>query len=208
MKNHAISCRPACVEDVKQVTKVHLAAFPGFFLTTLGPAFLRTMYKAFLLNKGGVFVVDDRDGHIQGFAVGVLKSVGQDRNLVVRFLPQFILSLVPAVVRNPVKVVKRITSQLFTASERTNIPENAVILRSIGIQPSMKGGGVAGRLLQEFELRANEKGATSVALTTDVLNNERAIGFYRKHGYKISQEFRQDGKRLMYLMTKELKRST
>lgn len=208
MKSHVISCRPACVEDVKQVTKVHLAAFPGFFLTTLGPAFLRTMYKAFLLNKGGVFVVDDRDGHIQGFAVGVLKSAGKDRNLAVRFLPQLILSLIPAVVRNPVKVVKRITSQLFTTSERANIPKNAVILRSIGIQPSMQGGGAAGRLLQEFELRANEKGATSVALTTDALDNERAIRFYSKNGYKISQEFRQDGQRPMYLMTKELNKST
>lgn len=202
-----MACRNASAADIHQVVEVHISAFPGFFLTTLGPAFLQTMYRAFLLNQGGVFVVGELDGKTRGFAVGVLKSSGRDRNLALRFLPQFMLALIPAVIRNPIKVIKRIGSQFFTSSEKLSIPDTAAVLRSIGVQPKFKGAGVAGRLLQEFEFQASQKGADCVALTTDALDNERAIGFYRKHGYTVTQDFKQDGKRPMYLLIKQLGQS-
>jgi len=199
-----MSCRTATVNDISQVTAIHIAAFPGFFLTTLGPVFLQTMYQAFLLNQGGVFVVDDQDGQTRGFAVGALQSAGRDRNLAFRFLPKFILALIPAAIRNPIKVIKRVGSQFLSSNEKLEIPYNAAVLRSIGVLPTFKGAGVAGLLLQEFEHQAYKKGANSVALTTDALDNERAIGFYRKHGYTVTREFKQDGKRPMYLMIKQL----
>lgn len=207
MNNQAMVCRKANASDITQVVDIHISAFPGFFLTTLGPAFLQTMYKAFLFNQGGVFVVNELDGKTLGFAVGVLKSAGRDRNLALRFLPQFMLALIPAVTRNPIKVIKRIGSQFFSTNEKLNIPDDAAVLRSIGVQPKSKGAGVAGRLLQEFERQASKKGAASVALTTDALDNERAIGFYRKNGYMVAQEFKQDGQRPMYLMIKQLRQS-
>jgi ribosomal protein S18 acetylase RimI-like enzyme len=204
----AMSCHPAKAEDIDQVAAVHIDAFPGFFLTDLGPAFLRTMYKAFLLNHGGIFVVDDHNGIVGGFAVGVLKSAGKDRNLAIRFMPQFAFSLVPAILKNPIKVTRRIASQFFATGEEVAIPGDAVVLRSIGVKPSLKGEGVAGRLLEEFEHQARKKGAALVALTTDAIDNERAIGFYRKNGYTIAQEFKQDGSRSMYLMVKKLLESS
>jgi ribosomal protein S18 acetylase RimI-like enzyme len=181
-----------------------MGAFPGFFLTTLGPAFLRTMYKAFLLNEGGIFVVCELNGQIYGFAVGILKSAGRDRKLASQFLLEFLCALVPAVVRNPITVIKRIASRCFEIGEETNVPEGAVVLRSIGVVPDHRGSGVAGRVLQYFELQASLRGATSVALTTDAVNNERTINFYRKHDYTIAQEFKRDEVRAMYLMIKKL----
>jgi dTDP-4-amino-4,6-dideoxygalactose transaminase len=50
-------------------------------------------------------------------------------------------------------------------------------------------------------------GAASVALTTDVLDNERAIRFYKKHGYEVAQEFKQDKRRAMFVMLKDLRMS-
>jgi ribosomal protein S18 acetylase RimI-like enzyme len=63
---------------------------------------------------------------------------------------------------------------------------------------------MAADLLKAFEQSAQASGATYVALTTDVLDNARAINFYRKHGYQIAQEFQQDKRRSMLLMLKEL----
>lgn len=195
---------PARPQDVPSVVDVHVAAFPGFFLTTLGPAFLRTMYRAFLANAGGVFVVAKANQDVHGFAVGALKSAGKDRALALRYLPQFLISVIPGLARSPIKVSRRILSQFFAVGEQITIPEDAAVLRSIGIIPSARGTGVAAHLLREFERCSFLKGARSVALTTDAIDNARAIKFYQKNGYEVAQEFMQDKNRRMLLMLKTL----
>lgn len=197
-------CRSAEEKDLGEVADVHVAAFPGFFLTMLGNSFLRVMYRAFLVSPGSVFVVEDADGRVHGFAVGVLKSAGKDRKMAIRFFPQFVLAILPGVLRNPVKVIRRILGQLCAEGGQPEMPDGCVVLRSIGVLPEMKGAGVANRLLADFERHARETGAKAVALTTDAQDNQRAIGFYLKHGYKVQQEFKQDGSRQMLLLTKEL----
>jgi ribosomal protein S18 acetylase RimI-like enzyme len=202
----SLSCRPATEDDLGSVTAVHMDAFPGFFLTMLGPAFVRTMYKAFLLNKSSIFLVNAGDAGVQGFVVGALTNLEQakDRHLAVRLLPQFIWTVLPAVVRHPIRVLRRVVSQFLANEVAPNIPVGAAVLRSIGVTPGVRGRGTAGYLLQAFEQRAYASGATCVALTTDVLDNARAINFYRKHGYQIAKEFQQDRRRSMLLMLKEL----
>ena len=197
--------RDANICDLDVVTDVHMTAFPGFFLTTLGAAFVRTMYKAFLLNPGGIFVVNEASDGVAGFAVGALKASNKDKQLAIRLLPQFIWAVIPAIILSPVRVLMRILAQFFAqGGDELNVPEGAAVLRSIGVRPEIKGRGVAGGLLNAFEQRATQMGATSVALTTDVLDNERAIKFYRKHGYEVLQKFTQGKQRPMFLMLKEL----
>lgn len=197
-------CRSAEEKDLSQVADVHVAAFPGFFLTMLGHSFLRVMYRAFLMSPGSVFVVDDSDGRVNGFAVGVRESAGKDRRLAMSFSPQFAFAVLPGVLRNPIKVTRRIIGQLFSEGGQPEMPDGCVVLRSIGVLPEMKGAGVANQLLTDFERLAREQGARVVALTTDAENNERAIGFYLKHGYQVQQEFKQDESRRMLLLTKSL----
>lgn len=204
MKTNIKSCRIAHIDDMEEIVHLHKLAFPGFFLTTLGSEFLLIMYRTFLFNSGGVFLVDEENNRLQGFAVGVMKSAGKDRRLAIRFLPQFLLAIIPALVRNPINVLKRFATQFFAVGKEPAIPDDAVVLRSIGVLPDAKGRGVAGRLLIEFEEQAKMKGAKIVALTTDARENERAIGFYRKNGYEIAQEFEQDKNRAMLLMLKKL----
>lgn len=198
------SCLPARAQDVPSVVDVHISAFPGFFLTSLGPAFLRTMYRAFLANAGGVFVVAKANQDVHGFAVGVLKSAGKDRALALRYLPQFLISVIPGLIRNPLKVSRRILSQFFAVGDQITIPDDASVLRSIGIVPNARGTGIAGDLLREFERCSFLKGARSIALTTDAVDNARAITFYQKNGYEVAQEFMQDKNRRMLLMLKKL----
>ncbi len=198
-------CRLANAEDLPLVADIHIKAFPGFFLTTLGASFLRVMYKAFLLDARGIFVVGELVSEVNGFAVGSLKSNTKDRHLAMRLLPQFVWELIPSVLQNPSRVLKRVLSQFFAEGGAPSVPHGSAVLRSIGVSPEMRGHGVASQLIKAFELRAIEMGAVSVALTTDVLDNERAIQFYRKHGYEITHEFKQDKYRSMFFMLKDLK---
>jgi len=198
------NCRFATESDISQVVEVHIQAFPGFFLTTLGPAFLRAMYRAFLLNAGTIFVVDEIKGKIQGFAVGLAQASGSDARMALRARPPMALALVPALLRNPLPVARRIAGQLISSGGQPEAACDSAVLRSIGVLPEAKGGGSAGRLLEAFERMAGERGASTIALTTDAEGNERAIAFYQKNGYAVYREFLQHGFRRMLLMVKQL----
>lgn len=205
MLNNDFFCREATVEDIDQVARIHIAAFPEFFLTQLGSRFLCVMYRAFLLSPVSVFVVCQRaDGHLCGFAVGALQSGPRDRRLALQFLPKFIWAIIPALLRRPLWIIQRIWARFFETGGAPVVSSQAVMLRSIGVSPEAQGGGVAVALLSSFERLGLSLGSTEIALTTDVDNNERAQGFYRKQGYEVQAQFCQDGDRQMYLMTKNI----
>lgn len=199
-------CRQALISDVSSVARIHLDAFEGFFLSELGYGFLCVMYRAFLVNPAGVFVVhESKDGQVTGFAVGALSSGQKDRWLALRFLPQFLLAALPAIFRRPRMIVTRLASRFFETGSSLDLPKDAALLRSIGVLSSERGGGAAGGLLEAFEQIALRQGATHVYLTTDQDNNERAQKFYKRSGYSLAECFQQDGQRSMWLMSKLLR---
>ena len=204
MSDPTIFCRTAVKEDLNRVVEIHTAAFPGFFLTLLGPSFLRLMYLSFLQNHKGIFIVAGSNQVINGFAVGVMDSAGKDWKLALKWFPQFLLALINPIVRNPLRVLKRLFSQVFSKAEPYRAPKNSAILRSIAILPGSQGGGLSGVLIKNFEANAKKKNADYVALTTDATSNERAISFYKKHGYVIQQIFEQDSTRSMLMLKKKL----
>lgn len=198
-------CRHALERDITSVARIHLVAFDGFFLSQLGYRFLCVMYRAFLQSPSSLFVVyESASGQLIGFAVGAVQGQ-KDRWLAVRFLPYFVLAVVPAFLRHPVQVVKRLWARFFDAGEAPQIPSSCAVLRSIGVLPSMRGSGAATSLLCAFEALALSKGVEQVFLTTDEINNERAQRFYERGGYRLVARFLQDQTRGMWLMSKNIK---
>lgn len=200
-------CRHAVVGDIPSVVRIHLAAFEGFFLSQLGYRFLCVMYQAFLRNPKSLFIVSEAaSGQLVGFAVGSVH--GQtDRWLALRFFPQFLFAVFPVIVRDPIRLGKRLCARFFDVGDSPQFPDGAAILRSIGVLPSVRGTGAAASLLASFEASAVVNGAFQVFLTTDELNNYRALRFYERSGYRFVSCFQQDGYRGMWLMSKNLKDS-
>jgi GNAT superfamily N-acetyltransferase len=201
----SVRCRHAVVGDIPSVARIHLAAFEGFFLCQLGYRFLCVMYLAFFRNPKSLFIVsEEASGQLVGFAVGSLHCQN-DRWLALRFLPQFLFAVFPVVVRDPIPLVKRLCVRFFDVGESPQLPDNAAVLRSIAVLPSMRGTGAAASLLSSFEASALFNGAFQVFLTTDELNNHRALRFYERSCYRFVSCFQQDGQRGMWLMSKNLK---
>lgn len=197
--------RPASIKDIDKVVEVHLAAFPDFFLSQLGHRFLHVMYRAFLSSPASIFLVSDGDDEqIVGFAVGVMQGDENDRSLAVRFLPQFFLAVLPALFRHPRTVLGRLSARFFGGGVSVAIPSDSVVLRSIGVLPSVRGGKTASLLIEAFERSALERGASQICLTTDEENNERAQRFYRRNGFVLTCRFQQDAQRWMWLMSKSI----
>ena len=199
-------CRLAWISDVPSVARVHLEAFEEFFLSELGYNFLCVMYRAFLVNPSGIFVVQEsKDDKVTGFAVGALSSGKKDRWLALRFMPHFFWAALPAILQHPRVIITRLVTRFFETGFPFNVPNNAAVLRSIGVLTSERGSGAASALLGAFEQIAFQQGSASVYLTTDHDNNERAQKFYERHGYRVVDRFQQDGQRPMWLMSKHLK---
>ena len=199
-------CRSATFLDLPDISRIHMEAFSGFFLTQLGYNFLYVMYRVFLLNSAGVFVVhESKDGVVTGFAVGALSRGKKDRWLALRFLPQFLFAALPAILQHPRLIVGRLAARFFETGVPFSVPSDAAVLRSIGVVNSERGGMAATALLDAFEQMSLQQGASHIYLTTDQDNNERAQNFYKRHGYGVIDRFMQDGQRPMWLMSKLLK---
>lgn len=204
-QHHSDRCRCAAESDIQAVSELHIHAFEGHFLSRLGQRFLNTMYRAFLNNSSGIFVVHESEqGTIDGFAVGVLASSSGDRRMAIKYLPQFMIATLPAAVRAPALIPRRLWRRFTDHANSLEIPSDAVILRSIGVSSSARGTGAASSLLTHFEHVSQQRGAQSVYLTTDEADNMRAQRFYTKHGYSLSTRFQQDETRAMWLMKKAI----
>ena len=65
--------RLAKKDDLKIIVDIHTKAFPGFFLTKLGPRFLYKYYNLILNYEKKIFLVAEEDGYPIGFAAGFLQ---------------------------------------------------------------------------------------------------------------------------------------
>lgn len=203
MKN-TFSLRGATAADIDDVVHIHNAAFTGFFLTLLGSEFLKVMYSSFLESKSGVFVVLEHAGRVQGFAVGYANNTANDRVLALKYALQFAVAILPVFLLNPIRVSRRIISQFFAGGSYPGVAVDSAVLRSIAVHPSLLGTGAALELLQCYEVNAKSKGAHCVTLTTDKLNNSRAVTFYTKAGYAEAGLFKQGNGRELIVFTKKM----
>jgi len=180
--------RPMIPSDVNTVVDVHLAAFPGFFLSFLGAGFLRQIYRGILGDASGIAFVADRNGQCVGFVAGTaVPAHFYGRLLRRRFLP-FAFHGGLAVLRHP-----RAASRLLRAFARPSAappPTTGLAeLMSLGVLPSHREGGLGARLVERFNAEAAARGATTVFLSTDAANNDGVNRFYIRIGFTLARTF-------------------
>ncbi|MDH4272690.1 MAG: GNAT family N-acetyltransferase [Candidatus Aminicenantes bacterium] len=186
---------------VDTIVGIHLAAFPGFFLSFLGRRFLRELYKAFATDKTSISLVAEApvSGELMGFAAGTLDPARFFRSLLVRRWWAFGFSSLPAIVRNP-----RSALRIFRGvSYRGNQPEGRkrALLSSIAVIPGQRDHGLGNDLLKRWVERARAKGAEGCYLTTDAENNDAVNRFYARNGWRVESEFITPEGRKMYRYT-------
>ncbi len=78
-------------------------------------------------------------------------------------------------------------------------------LLSIGVSVKWQGQGIGKKLLIQLENEMKLQGCSSLSLTTDYNDNEKAIQFYKGLGYAVYYDFITYPNRKMYRMIKKLK---
>jgi ribosomal protein S18 acetylase RimI-like enzyme len=188
-------------EDVAGVVEAHLSAFPGYFLSLLGPRFLRSFYAAFLTDREGILLVtDDPAGRVQGFLAGARDPAGYFARLKFRSAVALGLAALPALLRHPRRTAERLLAALVYRGERPDGLPGHWLLSSLGVRADAAGRGLGAALVERFCDDARGAGARGIYLVTDGEDNAAALRFYGRIGFvEHSAWVRRDGRRLLLL---------
>ena len=180
---------PLKSEHSREVSRVHLAAFPDFFLSSLGGRFLNIFYREVAVDGLGISFValEPTKRTILGFVVGTQDPHGFFRRLAFRRSWEFGLFCVPALAKNP-RIIPRIVRAL---RYRGDAPEGRrrALLSSIAVVPELQNSGLGSILLKAWVGEARKRGIAGSYLTTDKEGNDTVNRFYIRNGWHIETEF-------------------
>jgi len=198
--------RKALPGDLGDIVTIHMSGFDGFFLSSLGPSFLRTFYMDFLTDENGCCLVDVEDGRTVGFAAGVIDPSSYFRRTFRRRWPRLILGSLGRVVKNPAVLAKLARRALTYPSSSSHGGSDSALLSSIAVLPEFHNRKIGERLLDAFLEESASMGASEVVLTTDRHRNEKVIAFYKKMGFDVKRVFTSYEGRYMYELALDLDR--
>ncbi len=181
----AVAIRPMSPADVPAVVAVHLAAFPRFFLSELGPGFLGELYRGFL-RDGGLALVAEDDGSdgLFGIVAGTCQPEGFFRRLLRRRWWAFGLAALPLVMRRPGALLRVLRALRYRGDGFPGA--QGALLSTVCVDPRRQRGGVGTALVSAFVRRAAAQGAGQVYLMADA-QDEKANAFYRRLGFAVQE---------------------
>ena len=188
-KFEAVQIRPAQVSDIEQIVKVHIQAFPGFFLTLMGARFLRLLYSGFLNHPTGISLVacsKAKPSDVLGFVAGTTQPAGFFSQLLKQRWLAFAMASLWPLLKRPGLVFLKLWSALFYRGESLPDHPDAALLSSLGVKPTAQGQQIGQQLVSAFLAHAQTAGVTAVYLTTDQINNAKANYFYTRLGFKLA----------------------
>lgn len=200
-----ITIRHATQQDVTGIVAIHCDAFKDFFLTSLGEHFLTTYYSCFIdSDKTVVFCAED-DGKLVGFSAATRVCKKFNGSLIKDNAVRFVLVGIRTFLTSPLALI-RLMKNLTKKSGEVEDDEAYGELYSIGVSSQYQGKGIGKILVDSTELAIyNGDGRVKrLSLTTDYYNNEAAIAFYHKCGYRILYDFITYPERRMLRMIKDL----
>ncbi len=169
------------------LSKLHIVAFPNFFLTQLGLSFLKTLYRGYIEDKNSGILVAEINGKLAGFIAYSNEYSKFYKELLKRHLIRFAFYSLLAVIRHP-SFVKRLLSA-FKKSDEVLKGEAYVELASICVNPKVDGKGIGTKLIEKLKEITDFTIYEYINLETDACNNDAVNKFYVKNGFQLAQSY-------------------
>jgi ribosomal protein S18 acetylase RimI-like enzyme len=165
------------------VVAVHQAAFPGFFMTQLGPRFLREYYRCVLDVPAGILLTETKDGACVGFVAGFVDPAAFYSELR-RRRARLGLAALRGIVSRPRRLMTMMANYGRAGNAaRAPLEADTAELSSVAVVPAAAGQGIGFRLVRAFIDAAASAGARRVVLTTDAYGNDAVNRFYQRLGF-------------------------
>jgi len=180
---------PLAPHHIHQAVQVHLAAFPNFFLSFLGPGFLKEFYNSFTVDSAGIgFVAQDpQTKEVYGVIVGPFNPAGYFKRLLKRRWWAFCMASLTAVLKKP-SVISRLFRAVFYRGDAPRT-ESLSLLSSIAVSPDIQSKGLGRQLVDAFVNEVKKRGGKGVFLTTDAENNDKVNCFYQNRGFVLESSY-------------------
>ncbi len=187
---------------MQQVVVLHEECFPGYYLTQLGPSFLKAMYAWYLESPEAIaHVAVGDDGRLQGFVAGTIDGSNYRQSLFRKTWRRMLLALMRSLVSKPALTLRLVAerkdlawqgfSSIFgpgsgekpeTQAGLDQGPPSASLV-SIGVRPSARRSGVGTELNELFLTEARKRGCKQVTLSVRDDNLE-ARRFYESMNWE------------------------
>lgn len=187
----------ALKEDIDEIVKIHLSAFPNNFTTKLGVVFLKKYYSLFIdNNKTRILCARNTNNQVTGFICGSENTKSFYTELI-RNAPSLIIPLTKAALReNKIfsKILTKSYSILTKKQANPNVEEYCLAeIYSLAVNKEISELGTGSMLLKEYiKQEKNLAHKMGVFITTDNnKSNKKVVEFYKRNHFKHSKDFRQ-----------------
>jgi ribosomal protein S18 acetylase RimI-like enzyme len=189
-----VTVMPMDQDHVGVVVDIHMATFPGFFLSFLGRRFLSLYYHGILRSADGIGLISVSENAVSGFVTGFVNPSGFYKRLLKSDWFRFGMASVPALVKKPSVAFRLLRAFLKSAGAPQG---EAVELSSLAVSPGEQGKGTGRILVAAFLQEAVRKAGSYVYLTTDARENARVNEFYQQQGFQLVRTYVTPEKRQM-----------
>ena len=174
-------------ELIKEIALLHRKAFPNFFLSELGLSFLSLLYTGYLDDNDSGIILAEEGEAIVGFIAYSNDYPRFFKGLIRHRIIQFAGCSFIAVLHHP-SFAKRLFAAL-KKSESVKRTEKYVELASICTDPLREGQGIGSSLITYLKSIVRFDKYAYICLETDAEDNEKAIRFYLKNGFRKEREY-------------------
>jgi ribosomal protein S18 acetylase RimI-like enzyme len=176
-----MTLRFATVADVEAVAAIHADRIAEGFLVTLGPAFLRRLYRRIVLSPGAfVLVVDAPDGAVCGF-VAVAENTGV---LYREYLLHDGVAAAVAATRGIIRAPRSVWETLRYGLRGGPHATGAEVLAT-AVASGFEQRGIGARLVRAAVDEFRRRGVGSARVVT-ALGNVAAVRAYERGGFHVS----------------------
>lgn len=152
-----IKIQNATDSNLEAIVNIHKAAFPDFFLTSLGDRFLYLYYKCMCQSEEAVTLCAVDDDKVVGFSTTALRSAGFNTRLIKCNIKGYMIEGLRLLFFKPNSLI-RLIKNFSKKSEEIMDNGDYAELFSIGVLPTCQGKGVGGLLLADTERVVHEWG--------------------------------------------------
>lgn len=186
--NQDIAYRPLHRSDAPAAARLHYRAFPGFFLSSLGPRFLAQLYRGYASDPTSFGTVATKGDVLVGVYVGTTDPRGFYGRLLRRRLGGFAITSALAALHHPTSIPRLLRAVGYRGDGPAQKP-NYALLASICVDPASRGLGVGKQLLRDFAETAAKLGAPGAYLQTDAVNNDAVNRLYQASGWELADSY-------------------
>lgn len=178
-----VTLRAALPADAGAIAGLHADRIRDGFLVTLGPGFLRRLYRRVVRSPRSFAIVATEDGRVTGFVAVAERTSALYREFLLRDGVVAGLSAIPGVVRAPRAVLETLRYGLRAGPRRDpGGPARAEILAT-AVAAGSSGRGIGARLVQAAVEELERRGITAARVVT-ATGNDAARRAYERGGFR------------------------